>query len=45
MIGSVVPADRHLSGVNAEQAEGNCGQGIKLAGEQTRHPKCGRYEG
>lgn len=45
VIGSVVPADRPLSGVNAEQAEGNCGQGIKLAGEQTRHPTCGRYEG
>lgn len=44
MTGRMVSPDRHLGGVNAKQAERNCGQGVKLAGEQTRHPTCGRNE-
>lgn len=40
----MVFADRHLSGVNAKQAERNCGQGVKLAGDQRKHPTCGRNE-
>lgn len=40
----MVSADRHLGGVNDKQAGGNCGQGVKLAGELRKHPTCERNE-